>query len=238
MMNANAWAFLLAASVLLSWQDNSNNEDGFRLERSTTSASAGFVEINGAIPANATTFSDALVAPSTAYWYRVRAFNTAGNSAFSNVAPVTTPPAVVIPVAPGGAGATIAGTLTNVSNRGLVTANDTTTIPGFTVSGGPVKVLVRAIGPGLAAFGVPGVCADPVISLRNQTAPTVEIAGNDNWSGQALVDAAVAAGAFPLVAGSKDAALLLTLAPGSYTAVITGVGGATGVALAEVFVVP
>jgi hypothetical protein len=68
------------------------------------------------------------------------------------------------------------------------------------------------------------------------------VAANDNWqaqpAGAAAATAAVDAGAFPLAAGSRDAALVLNLAPGAYTLRVAGVGGATGVALAEIYLLP
>jgi hypothetical protein len=107
---------------------------------------------------------------------------------------------------------------------------------GFVIGGAtPRKVLVRAIGPTLASFGVGGVVADPRLALfTGQT----QIAANDNWGGDAALSAAfVQVGAFALAADSKDAAILVTLDPGSYTAQVSGVGG-TGVALVEVYEVP
>ena len=70
--------------------------------------------------------------------------------------------------------------------------------------------------------------------LRIFSGATV-IAENDNWSGAAVVSATARAGAFPFVPGSADAAVLATLAPGAYTAIVEGVGGATGSGLVEAF---
>jgi hypothetical protein len=113
---------------------------------------------------------------------------------------------------------------------------------GFVIAGAaPLRLLVRAIGPTLASFGVSGALADPKLDLFQSGNPTA-IAGNDNWiaasnSGQ-VAAAAVDVGAFALAADSKDAVLLVTLPPGSYTAQVNGVGGTTGVALVEVYEVP
>jgi len=74
--------------VDLTWTDNSDNESGFRIERSTNGADFG--EIN-TVGANVTAYSDTTVAENTSYWYRVRAYNGAGNSAYSNTATATTP---------------------------------------------------------------------------------------------------------------------------------------------------
>ena len=64
------------------------------------------------------------------------------------------------------------------------------------------------------------------------------IAENERWAGPEVAAAAKASGAFALDEGSKDAALVLTLRPGAYTAQISGGGGAAGVALLEVYEVP
>jgi hypothetical protein len=74
----------------LAWADNSNNEDGFRIERCQGSTCTGFVQI-AQTGANVTSFSDTGVSKNKTYRYRVRAFNAAGNSAYSNIASATTP---------------------------------------------------------------------------------------------------------------------------------------------------
>ncbi len=125
--------------------------------------------------------------------------------------------------------------LVNVSARTQVGTGDGILIAGFVVGGqSPVRVLVRAVGPTLAAFGVGGTLADPKLEIFSGQTKTAE---NDNW------DAATAAtfssvGAFAFTAGSRDAALVATLQPGSYTAQVSGVGGTTGVALVEVYELP
>ena len=128
----------------------------------------------------------------------------------------------------------------NASTRAYVGTGASVLIPGFTVSGaGALRLLIRAVGPGLEKFGVSDTLADPTITLyRNSSA----FASNDNWSSgtNALEIASVssAVGAFALNTNSKDAALLVSLAEGSYTAVVSGVGSTTGTALVELYVVP
>ncbi len=110
---------------------------------------------------------------------------------------------------------------------------------GFVVGGLTSKtVLVRAVGPTLtAAFGIPGVVADPQLVLFG--AGAVQIGANDNWGGTvALTNAFGAVGAFALGASSQDAVFLTTLPPGNYTVEVTGVGNTTGLALVEVYEVP
>ena len=111
---------------------------------------------------------------------------------------------------------------------------------GFVIGGNsPRTVLVRAIGPTLGTdpFGVPGVVADPQLTLF---AGTAQVGFNDNWGGSGTLTAAFAqVAAFPLSGPlSRDAALLVTLQPGNYTAQVTGTGGSTGKALVEIYEVP
>lgn len=226
-----------AATDTLAWADNSNNESGFEIHRAL--GSGGSFVLLAQVVANSTAFADTAAPAGTLCSYKVRAFNAGGSTAFSGVAS-TTPSAAPQPpnLPPGGVTLTLPGILVNVSNRGLIDVGDATMIPGFVISGGPLKVLIRGVGPtlGTAPFNVPGVCPDPVISLRNGAG--AEIATSDNWSGQATADAAAAVGAFALPAGSKDAALVLTLPAGNYTVVTSGAAGATGIALAEIYALP
>ena len=109
---------------------------------------------------------------------------------------------------------------------------------GFAIGGaGGKTVLIRAVGPGLAPLGVGGTVADPRLELFDGLSRS--IGTNDNWGGTSQLSAAfTAAGAFVLDAASKDAALLTTLQPGSYTVQVGGVGVTTGVALVEVYELP
>ena len=139
--------------------------------------------------------------------------------------------------------ATPAGTFTTTTPRLLnVSVNKhlgSGLTAGFVVGGAtPLRVLIRAVGPGLAAFGVPGTVVDPQLALFN--ASSVKIAENNDWSGTAALTAAFASvGAFALPsATSKDAALVLTLQPGNYSVQVSGVANTTGVALVEVYQAP
>ncbi len=128
----------------------------------------------------------------------------------------------------------------NASTRAFVGTGDSVLIPGFVIGGtGALRLLVRAIGPGLANFNLSGVLADPTLTLYSGA--TV-LATNDNWSSAAnateIAATAAAVGAFALTSGSKDAALLVTLPPGAYTAVVSGVANSTGTALVELYTVP
>ena len=122
--------------------------------------------------------------------------------------------------------------LSNLSVRATAGTGASTLIVGFTTAGGSKSILLRGVGPTLGQFGVPGALADPQLALFN--ASSVQTAQNDDWGGGAALTASFGSvGAFPLGATSKDAALLAPLAPGNYSAQLTGVGGSTGVALVE-----
>lgn len=128
----------------------------------------------------------------------------------------------------------------NLSTRGDVGTGDRILVAGFVVNGSSAKrVLIRAVGPALGALGVSGTLADLFLRIFQGTSVIRE---NDNWeSGNnlaLLLDAAAKSGAFALPAGGKDAAVLLTLPPGSYSAQVSGVGGTTGISLVEVYEVP
>lgn len=106
---------------------------------------------------------------------------------------------------------------------------------GFVIDGNTSPtVLIRAIGPGLAGVGLTGgTLPDPKLTLFAGSTP---IDDNDNWSGAPAVAAAMArVGAFAVPANSLDAAVLATLQPGAYSVQISGVSGATGLVIAEVY---
>jgi hypothetical protein len=109
---------------------------------------------------------------------------------------------------------------------------------GLAVAGeGERSLLVRAAGPALAGFGVADAAPDPVLRMRDARGEIV--AQNDNWGGSAAIAAAAtAAGAFPLGAEARDAALLRPFAGGANTAEITEAQGAGGTVLAEVYAGP
>jgi hypothetical protein len=134
--------------------------------------------------------------------------------------------------------------LINISNRGFAGVGDQVMIPGFVVSSeGSQTFLIRVIGPTLGGFGVPDTMIDPKLEVFPAGANT-PILSIDNWSAdptQAADTAAIASQvfAFPLNAGSADAAFVVTLPPGTYTVVgSSATPGGTGVVLVEVYLVP
>lgn len=131
-----------------------------------------------------------------------------------------------------------AGSLINLSVRAQVGVGAESPSLGFVISGTtPKRVMIRAIGPTLGAFGVGDVLADPRLQLFQGSALVGE---NDNWGGTAsLATTFASVGAFPLAdTSSKDAALVATLAPGAYTVLVSGVGNTAGAALLEVYDAP
>jgi hypothetical protein len=127
--------------------------------------------------------------------------------------------------------------LENISARTRVGTGSNVLIPGFVIEGVvPKQVLIRAVGPELATFYVGGYLEDPTMTVFTGQTP---IATNDDWSAASnaaeLAAAAVNVGAFPLSAGSKDAAVLVSLDPGPYTVKVSGVGETVGVSLVEVY---
>ncbi len=129
------------------------------------------------------------------------------------------------------------GTLVNLSCRARVGTGGDVLIAGFVVRGSqPRRLLIRAVGPTLADLGVTGTLADPKIEVTAQSDGKI-VGTNDNWDA-ALATTFTSVGAFALRAGSKDAALVLTLPPGAYTATVSGVSNTTGIAIVEVYDLP
>jgi PKD repeat protein len=130
------------------------------------------------------------------------------------------------------------GRIVNIAARAQISTGDGVLIAGFAISGNaPKQVLLRGIGPSLTSLGISGALARPQIDLFHGT---TRIDHNEGWGGgDALQKAFAKTGAFTLGdTNSKDAALLVTLDPGTYSVVVSGVGGSTGVALVEVYDVP
>ena len=124
--------------------------------------------------------------------------------------------------------------LSNISTRGRVGTLDDVLIGGFIISGGPKKVLVRARGPEV----VPGFLQDPMVRLT--TVDGDHIFDCDDWlvdcgSAQAIIDAGQG---FEVDLNELDAAFIITLPDGLYTAIVSGVGGTTGIGMVEIIELP
>src|SRR5437764_1515289 len=130
--------------------------------------------------------------------------------------------------------------VSNISTRSLVQTGDNVMIGGFIVQGtGPKTVILRAIGPELTPLGVPNALADPTLELHNGAGAL--IASNNNWQTTVIggiitgsqVSAIQNSGRAPTQ--PSESAIIATLQPGNYTAVVRGVSNTTGVALVEVY---
>jgi hypothetical protein len=165
---------------------------------------------NGAnIPgATAATLSFASLAAADTASYDVVLTNAAGS--------VTSNAATVVVATP------LTAVLRNLSVRTTLSANQILFV-GVNMSGAGKDVLVRAAGPSLGALGVPGTMVDPRLAVFTTASPPVQIAQNDNWLGNAAVDAAIRAlGAFPFVSTASLDAALVTNIVGGRTVQVSG----------------
>ena len=127
---------------------------------------------------------------------------------------------------------TTGGRAGNISTRGPVMTADQVLIGGFIVGGSETKdVVLRAIGPSLAAAGISEALSDPTVELRNASGSLVD--SNDNWGDYPKAAQIQSEGLAPTQ--PTESALQVTLNPGSYTAIVRGANGATGVALVEIY---
>jgi plastocyanin len=126
----------------------------------------------------------------------------------------------------------VSAELTNVSTRGFVGTGQEVMIGGFITSGGnsATQVVVRGLGLTLTHLGVSGALADPVVTLVDGNGNVVQ--NNNDWKNtqQAAIEAT---GLAP--PNDLEAAILATVAPGHYTAILSGNGGGTGIGLVEVY---
>lgn len=124
----------------------------------------------------------------------------------------------------------------NISTRGFVGTGFEVMTAGFAITGPETQtVLIRVAGPtlGQAPFSLPGTLADPQVALYPAGSDT-PIRTNDDF-GPRVATLSAEVGGFPLQPGSKDAGMVVTLAPGGYTVVVSGVGNTTGLAIVEVY---
>jgi hypothetical protein len=120
--------------------------------------------------------------------------------------------------------------MANISTRGLVGTGQGQLIGGFIITGGPKLVMIRAMGPSLAAAGVSPALANPAVTLY---AGGNQLATNDDWKTNANVADIMASGIAPN--DDLESALLIQLEPGAYTTVVSGSGDTTGIGLVEVY---
>jgi glucose/arabinose dehydrogenase len=127
----------------------------------------------------------------------------------------------------------LAVNLSNLSTRGPVLSGNDLMIGGFVIDGPASKtVVVRAIGPSLGAYGIANPLANPMLQLVRAADQSI-VASNDDWGSSPNAAQIVASGLAP--ANPLESAILATLAPGAYTAIVSGAGGATGIGMFEVY---
>jgi hypothetical protein len=135
---------------------------------------------------------------------------------------------------------TVDSKLANISTRGFVQTGANVMIGGLIVQGSdPARVIVRAIGPSLTQFGLSGVLADPTLELHDGSGAL--IATNDNWQTTQIGGIITAdqvsdiqnSGLAPSQAA--ESAIIATLQPGGYTAIVRGKNNTTGIGLVEVY---
>lgn len=124
----------------------------------------------------------------------------------------------------------VSARLANISSRGFVESGDNVMIGGFIAGNQAMHVIVRAIGPSLTQFGVANALADPTLELHNSNGAV--IAFNNDWRDNEQI--AIEGTGIP-PNDAKESAILATLAPGPYTAIVRGLNDTTGVGLVEVY---
>jgi hypothetical protein len=122
--------------------------------------------------------------------------------------------------------------LANISTRGFVESGDNLLIGGFIVGNGTMRVIIRAIGPSLAKAGVANPLLDPILDLHDNNGTTIT---NDDW--QTTQKSEITATGIPPT-DSRESAIVSTIPPGNYTAVVHGKNSSTGIAVVEVYNIP
>lgn len=219
---------LVAGQLTVNWDDNSANEVGFHVERSTNGST--FTTI-ATVSANTKSFTDTTVAAATTYWYRVRAYNLTTSSAYSNVTSATTP-STTTATSTATAATSSQGRISTLTAR-AVTGKSTPQplVLNFTVSGSSKSILLRGVGPGLAQFTSSKTLPDPYVHLY---AGSTLLGGNDNWGGTSLLWSIFnRVGAYALTGYSKDAVYYTSISPKSYATIVNG--DYSGLAQAELY---
>jgi hypothetical protein len=123
-------------------------------------------------------------------------------------------------------------TLLNISTRGQVGADPNALIGGFFIGGtDPKKIIVRAIGPSLAPFGIPNALTDPTLEFFDGNGNRLD--SNDDWMNSPDKAQIEATGLAP--SHAKESAVIRTIPAGAYTAVVRGANGGTGVGSVEIY---
>jgi hypothetical protein len=207
----------LAPGITLSWNANTeSNIAGYHLYYGTADA-----PYSSTLDVSGTTATVSGLQNGATYTFAVTAYDTTGaESAYSVPASYTAGSAQVIPSA----------ILANISTRSNVKTGDQVMIGGFIVDGVVAKKLaLRALGPSLSSAGIVGAMPDPVLQVLDSKGAVV--AQNDNWNvtGEQIASYGLAPN------DSREAALVVSLLPGAYSAIVSGQGNSGGVALFELY---
>ena len=218
------------APVTVGWDASSGSVAGYHIYYGQLS---NRYTSTGTVAANATSYTTPDLAAGI-YYFAVTAFDSTGDeSSYSNEVSTTVAAAAPKPTdggSPNPGSSTQSAQLINLSTRAWVGTGDSVLIAGFVIRGSsPKKVLIRAIGPSMAKAGVPNLLYDPTLTLYN--GQTV-LASNNDWqdSQKTAIEATGKAPPDP-----QESAILTTLNPGPYTAIIRGANDTTGNALVEVY---
>ncbi|MGI8889303.1 MAG: fibronectin type III domain-containing protein [Chthoniobacterales bacterium] len=206
-----------ASSVRVSWNASFESDiANYRLHYGTTAAPYGTTVDVGDTSATVKDLERGIT-----YTFAVSAINTKGvEGGFSAPVSYTVGSPTVIPPA----------ALANISSRALVGSGDNVMIGGFIIQGVIAKkVALRAIGPSLSAYGLEGAMNDPVLQVVNSKG--VVVASNDDWNVPG--EQVSALGFAP--ADNREAAVVVSLMPGSYTAIVSGKAGDGGIALVDLY---
>ena len=131
--------------------------------------------------------------------------------------------------------ATVQTRLVNISTRGRVGQGQDALIGGFIARGASkTTIVIRGIGPSLTGAGIPSPLPDPVLTLYDSNG--IALSSNDDWPSSLQAEQIIAAGLAPT--SPLESAILAVLSPGAYTAIVAGKGGATGIAVVEVYQLP
>lgn len=234
-----------AVGVILSGTGDLAPQGGFRLAFAATGSTYTLRPLSAPVAASSGTYSYARTSPAGgrivlseaeagAAHVHTLVFTSPTTATFSLIGPRGTQSGTLVledASAP-------TGSLVNLSVRAQV-LNGLQVIPGLSLDV-PTRVLIRAGGPALAAFGVPGTLPNPRLTVY---AGAGVLSSNDDWgvtpaNASEVREAAAKAGAFAFSEGSRDAALVLDLGPGNYTIVVAGDAGTAGEVLVEVYRVP
>jgi hypothetical protein len=217
----------LAGSVTLAWRPSpSQGIVAYKLYYGTSSSS---YEAPLVVPNATVAQINGLVEGTTYHFVATAVTATGEESPVSNEAQFTVPASQ-----PADSPSSATG-LANISTRADVCAGETPTIAGFVIPGiENHTVLVRALGPTLTSFGIHGALANPFLALHytDLVGHDTLLATNDNWK-DTQQDAIKATGLAP--SDDTEAAIIQSLAPGTYTAVLTDADGGSGVGLIEVY---